>query len=689
MAKKTLQDFKSQQQPFYLVEWWLGPSPQDFIKEARKVRDIAIGSMLISTGLLWFLKNILDKYDYDVVLLPYIRENNIPEFSKSRGLPYFPKLSLVNRCVFLADDIEFLTSVSLQDQWRNLATDVLGSLTGIPSGYVNHLQELFTYHWVALYINQQDNFADSLQKLKRLVMSRKMTRNFTFWQGSNYPKCTMCNQREAMWQPTFSDPWQAVKNLWNELAKTNSRYFKEGEKLCVVCMVKRTLSAKKISPELTQPKFDSTSDACCAVVKKCLSDSDPKIIIPNEIKKLLEQFYKNYNNVVFTEEFPADLLYLESIRSLDKNLTQQNLDTIKHELGAINRKIHIKSVPDYYVIMRFDTDMAGKWLSGEFCPNIAPEQLQQLSKDLRYLADVLYPFIIENIWNGQIIFSSGDELLAFGPMIGFLPQDTEQTVMTAFTIAQLIRDVFKNGTGVVENFLTTFNQNDLQAALKARLKNNPYYEESQVFKGFGLTGMVADDNTKSSISAGLVVAHRHTLLQDAISQCLAAEKTSKVIANGDACTYNIMVRSGAPITLTSKWDLSGDKSFIQYTVNILEHFIHSQKQYCYSPAWFYDLKSEIDSLLPTGHRYDIRKIRRPLQAEIERLLNRHSCQDEKHHSIHKPQIVNDVSIIFDEIYRMHIVSDVCKSNHHQAAMEAWISMVAFWAKTYRAIYLKE
>ena len=305
----TLDDLLKQQL-FYLVEFSFGPAPRKFIGEARKVRDIAISSLLISVALNWLLEEVSLNYDGQVILSPHVASdsNNI----------IFP-----NRCILLQKDLEIVkrSSEIFSNNWKKICHEVFSNIfdESGQSEVQKQLNSFFEPMWVAVEITPEElnnSFKEKLKQLKDLMFRRKVTRNFAPWQGSMRAKCTNCHEREA------------ITHLAQKYV-----YCKENEELCAICLLKRLILPKALHQSFENQKirFDSTRDVCCAYTKRLLKLLPQQCI--NEIGKITNNSIRDLGfNIPWTNQnptknlshFPCEFLYPERLEELEAEIQLEN-----------------------------------------------------------------------------------------------------------------------------------------------------------------------------------------------------------------------------------------------------------------------------------------------------------------------------------------------------------------------------
>lgn len=666
-TKKNLQQLLQKKGSLYLVEWTFGPSPQEFIRESRKVRDIAMSSLILSMGLRWLLDDVLKNYEPDIVLLPYLAQDTIPGFSQAKNIK---NLSLPNRCILILESLDTLQSDKINDLWLESAKKTLKE-----EYKKEDIPRIFTPCWVAMKIESdslQNKFCEHLKELQKLMVKRKLTRNFSFWKGTSIPKCTMCFSREIA---------DTTKKFWEDIRTKFPVQFKDKEQLCPLCLVKRLMKPCDLSQDIQVSfSFDSTTDVCCSLIQDCLKKNPQSM--GKELKELLKCYSKR-DYTLYDENFPSDFFYPQMFKA--KSL--QTIEGKKINTQKINQQnkealsqIGFSNPPDYYAIIRLDADNMGKWTSGEFFTTFSPEELRGMSHCLHFLANSLYPFIIKEIWGGTLIYSSGDELLALGPMIG------GPWRKTAISIAQLLRKAFLQGVSAIEDFLRK----------DERLKKefDRYCKESKPEFQKGFEAFVSVRSKKiPSVSCGLTIVHHQAMLYHSLQEAIHTENFAKEEAKRDALAISILVRSGSPMTVGAKWDLKNDYSLDACLETIIHAMTNEDKNLRYSPGWLYDLMEVGEKLLvdASGNEKSVLEI---LEYEAERLLGRHKCKNKEHHKKQESGILEAMKALLqgiiketDKVTALPYTSyEEAQNRSHQMILETWLRMLAFWVRSIRATF---
>jgi len=289
-----------------------------------------------------------------------------------------------------------------------------------------------------------------------------------------------------------------------------------------------------------------------------------------------------------------------------------SLEEVKELRKEILDKKNLKSkdLTKYYALIIADGDNMGRWLSGKFLEETEKARLKEfhknISEKLSSFAQSVKDIIKEP--KGKLVYAGGDDVLAF------------------------------------------VNLNHLLSVMKKLRSEFPEFEE---IINTDCQKMVKDGE-KSSISAGVVIAHYKTPLSEALKWARKMEHEAKENGGRDAFAIAVLKRSGEIRKSILKWQYS-DSS----TIAILEHLLKSlkpeedSKQADFSSTFIKSLGMEFRRLMDEEGKYTEKEI---VKTEIKRLLKR-SCtmtgkQDETKDDFkdRKKKAITDLTEKLDTLY---------------------------------------
>lgn len=556
----------------YLVQVSIGPV-QEFIAEARKVRDLWIGSQLISFVAGKAIEPFLHKAK---VILP---AQNIIGKTGSSGQASMPNQVLVLLREEELYDLVKRSKQNLETAWDDLTNKIRKSIDGSISAqgsywklWSTQLKDLWQYIWVAVPISDNDlrnKYEEKVREVQKSLEARKATRSFAQCKGNSAFKCTQCGKREVM----GPEDNRANQAFWRKSAEKSEERVKKGDRLCAVCLAKRFIDYRML--ELKEPmKFDSTADLAAASYKRALkghlaneADRNDLMAGTNRLlralgRKAVESIDDIPGILFFSEELKPERLMKEFFPWVEKT-NREEADTIikriekpsqefNEKLNSKN-KLHKIEPCKYYALFSMDGDKIGKWLSeaGKV------DEQKRRSELLGALAEEMCKEFKGKGW--VPIYSGGDDFLAMGPL-----------------------------------------EEALAVALQAR-------------------GRFSQKLGGKSASAALVISHYHNPLRKALQTLRENVEQAKDVYNRDSLVLTVWLGSGAVFTGGHQWHM------IEKTMPRLLSCLEKKT----SPAFIYDVLSELDAF------YDDRGYVEEgmFTDEARRLLGRHLSKGAKGYEV--------------------------------------------------------
>ena len=505
----------------YLYVLSIGPV-QDFIAAARRTRDLWFGSYLLSVISKAAAREIAHSGGY--LIFPALDkgdsrlESSDNEFNVANIiLAILPEGTehpiTLNEKAKAAARREWMTLAekARSDAGRAVRKDKLGQ--EIWDDQVNDVIEFY-----AAWAPEGKSYKKTRTKVMRLLAGRKAIRDFKEAKGRfGIPKSSLDGARESVLEKDRSLP------KWLSLQMRLS----DGEQLCAVGLTKR-LGRQLGGQRVTFPSVVRVAaDPWIRGIRKYPGDEANGLL--DEIEILCEgenSFSTSTGNRLY-QEFPFDgqILYpsrlaraKDNIKDISTDLDEDNpykddpnkLNQIEKKVCRLQKKsdggLGLGEPNNYLAVLRADGDRMGKALSvidsdGEH---------RRLSGQLANFAFEARN-IVENEFHGCMVFSGGDDVLAF------LPVDT------CLNAARKLHDKF-------EGMLKAFPDE----------KGNPL-----------------------TLSVGIAIGHYLEPLENLLGFGMEAEKAAKKgkLADDerDGLAVHIYPRSGAPIKIRQKWKLKGNK----------------------------------------------------------------------------------------------------------------------------------
>jgi len=386
-------------------------------------------------------------------------------------------------------------------------------------------------------------------------------------------------------------------------------------------------------------KFDSISD---------ISSYNFKNLLKNNSSDEVIDFLKNLNlttgclgiEYYTSENIPGSLLYEESLtpKSLEKEfgIPQKTIETKAKDTNTIvalkNLTSKFGKPSKYYCIIHIDVDEMGKWMSGvkhdAYKKEFTIDIQRKLSKNLCKLSDEITKKI--NCWGGYTIYAGGDDILALGPLEG------------ALNIVSEIRSSFEN-------------------------YNKPF----------------------PSVSASLTIVHHLEHLQIAIEDAREALNLAKESFDRDSIIIRLRNHSGHIFTCGYKWNLKGDKDFIDLLYQLVDLMKIKGKDGL-SPRFVFDILDVLPAFYENRKKWYFHNDM--FVSEIKRLLLKHIGKNNDVLQSKTTLLPCLLSIIgdpkSDTQNELRQFKEKSKYNG-QDNLQSFLKIAAFLAKEYREILGKE
>jgi len=399
-------------------------------------------------------------------------------------------------------------------------------------------------------------------------------------------KCTQCGEREALRGNDTSR--KGIVNFWTLVSQEFSgRHFRPDgkERLCVICTIKRTLPlfAKDALDALGRgllSNFPSTSYMSAVPwIKEVLTQADQNDTVARSLGE-----FTNLNNTSLKNKIPFDemqtqipgimkvvkenqdwkkfagltggVFFQEDIESKDDfpDLTESERTGLKEKLKNLQDSAKCQAHP-FYALLVMDGDSMGQFISHN------PGKEGEISSAMEEFAQIILE-IVEINHDGKLIYSGGDDLMAF------LPLDN------ALECADKIRQAF-----------------------------------IQAFKT--MAPNVKVDGHPPTISAGLVYAHKNTPLRNVIADAhYLLKEVAKKQPGKDALAIRLWKHGGPVVMFSSKWVTGGSGAI----VDILNQRKNDLAEKKYTRGFFYRIE-ELKEVLKGFTREQTEQIIKVLVAE--------------------------------------------------------------------------
>jgi len=524
---------------------------QPFIAAARKTADLWAGSALLSTLARQALQPVRDACGDAAVIFPALETgtdaSNTDVSFPNRFVARVPEV----RAEALAQQAEAAVPEALQ-QRVDAALDRVGITEGVPYEMARRqaAQFLETY-WSLLLVDDEANYARQYRRLERQLGARKALRDFRPMDEPGY-RCDLIPGLAALVPRRDARPG-AVRKFWSGKAEhqPHSR-LRDGEELSAVALAKRYYREFRngtAAPSNTE-SFPSTSSLATADFKadvlRAVSDDEAlrnavgayetamqpllgplggrEIALPRLETAAqsagLEAFATISGEWLFPEAFDPERLEQRGTSLNDTARTEAR--QVLRDLLRAAREAGIHPPARYYGLLVLDGDHMGKWLSGDQAPADQPideAYHRAVSRALGHFAGHHVPRIVEQEHLGRLVYSGGDDVMAFVSLQEALP------------MARHLRAAFSGHL-------------DDEGAIA--------WGRERSFT----TDRDATDPTlghSATASASLVLAHHMQPLDQVLDRARSTETFAKDELGRDALACAVMKRSGEHVRAGGPW----------------------------------------------------------------------------------------------------------------------------------------
>lgn len=587
----------------YMLMFSLGPV-QLFIEQARKTRDLWLGSFLLSTLMEAGMKGI-EESSLVFPTKPTI-ENNIPDLPNKFVATFDTLTEARDTAKRTRDQIEQCWIEICQDIWRRIIEEhARFSTTTTREIWERQTNpaNFFEIFWVVVE-GDPELYDQWLQRTQEALDARKQLRDF---RPQNEPgeKSTISGERQALRGVGASR--LDVQTFWYELTKDlpEKDISKDGtERLDAIDTIKRfaTLSTRLQAKHL-QADFPSTSTVATASFVEKLIEKTPGLeSLSSATEDWLKATTKPFNEMptggvpylkrqadkqkqmlevlrrdgdcYFLETFTQNRLKKDYGFSLsnedERQRTQQCATNVQKALKALLGTASDSTIPrptPYYAILQMDGDRMGHLLNG-----VKDRSAHVLmSNTLSRFARGVVPPIVEGNRPGRLVYAGGDDVLAFSPL---------------------------------ENLL------DLADRLQSEYRSN-------------ISKVVAEDRqAEATASTGIAIANHLTPLSAVLRATREAEKLAKNRYSRNALVVTLMRRSGEQTRVGCHWryrELGADDDPRQ-PIKLFSRFYDLFDQDILSPKCVFTLLEEAATLIGLLPEAQVSEIKRVLlrQREIKK-----------------------------------------------------------------------
>src|SRR5579875_2592813 len=586
----------------YMLLFSLGPV-QSFIAQARKTRDLWLGSYLLSLLMEAGMKGIAK----ESFIFPAKQkiQDNIPD--------------LPNKYIAVFDKIEDARGAAEQSEaqihacWLSLCKDVWDDIIARhPDSKTEKLKAIwdrqinpktfFEIFWIIAPKQENEPYNQWLERAQEALAARKQLRHVTldddsifagadsdtFPLAENGEKSTISGEREAL--HGNQRPRQFWQQLAAELIKmrlTTEIKTGGGERLDAIDTVKRFAYRTKVLREKNiDAVFPSTSSVATAsfveqllqheqevnkaVLDRWLKATEepldtmtakmlPYLETKAEAKSSRLKILKRDGDCYFPETFTVQRLekdYGFQSRKDAEERAKQGQIALANLFRETSRLAITRPTP-YYAMIQMDGDKMGTLLGKVE----KQDEHSKISGALSIFSREHAPEIVEKQYPGRLIYAGGDDVFALAP---------------------LARDIDIQEALLRKEIVTVLNLVDrLQQQYVAAVLDEVKNTESQ---------------QKVTASVGIAIAHHYTSLSYVRRASKEAEARAKKHYGRNALVVTILRRSGEQTQVGCKWHYDGLAKDAQ-PICLFTEFYRLLREDIISPKCIYTLLEEARNLL--------------------------------------------------------------------------------------------
>jgi CRISPR-associated protein Cmr2 len=582
----------------YMLLFSLGPV-QSFIAQARKTRDLMLGSFLLSMLMEAAMKGLDDKLVYpadptiknDVSDLPNKFVALFDNYKDARNVADESEKRIKELWDAIREDVWEETIKKATTPGNEKVTKDIWDQQSDPGRF-------FEIFWV-IAEGSPAQYTQWLREAQEALDARKRFRNFE-QQDEEGEKSTISGEREAL--RSFGQSRNEVKEFWAKVVRNAQLSTKDissdgSERLDAIDTIKRfALSSPKVEEKLSDRAFPSTSMVAAASFIESLltealdhdaleswrSATKGKFVMAARTEGALPYLQqlassrqageymwllRRDGDLYFPETFTAKRL--EEDYGFAKNAAPgavtQGLLALKRLLD-VTGALHIPHPTPYYAFIQMDGDKMGTILGDVEDKDEHKKVSEALSSFSRYV-----PEIVRDQYPGRIAYSGGDDVVALAPLARNIPQKAPG-IKTVLDLVDELRQAYSK-------------------TVSAPLKK-------------------VENQKKVTASTGIAIAHHLTSLSYVRRVAKEAESSAKNHYGRNALVVTVLRRSGEQTRVGCRWhyDKLSDKG---QPIPLFTEFYYLFKQDFLSPKCVYILLEEAHGLArlePGAQASEIRRV---------------------------------------------------------------------------------
>jgi CRISPR-associated protein Cmr2 len=576
----------------YMLMYSLGPV-QTFIAQARKTRDLWLGSYLLAILMEAALKELKGDLVY-----PTDRtvdsERDIPDIPNKFVAIFQSAEEAHNEVEKCRTRIEKRWGEIRDRVWRAIVENYATDDTERIWKRQTNPNSLFEIFWV-IFPGKPEEYRQWLKHTQQIFDARKRLRDFEPQvDGEAGEKDTISGEREAL-RGEGSDR-KAVRAFWVSLATNLSPHdiSKDGsERLDAIDTIKRFATESRHIPNVA---FPSTSSVATAAFVESLfkggmnanalniwlrATNGPLAEMPTDTIPYLSRLATQQPGLLEVLRRDGDCYFAETFTPyrLKKDYDLTDDDQIKQrvELGPksirdLPKVIEGSPAPrptPYYAMIQMDGDRMGILLNGVG----NGQEHRAISTALSEFSRKFAPDLIEEKYPARLVYAGGDDVFALAP---------------------LARDIRTPGSIVTVLELVDQLQRKYQEEVVGALPSDATEERR--------------GNVTASI--GIAIAHHYTSLSYVRRVAKTSEELAKEHYGRNALVVTVIRRSGEQTRVGCHWQYPGLE---MQPIQLFTYFYQLFKYDVLSPKSIYNLLEEAPALVKLGSAQ---------RSEIKRVLQR-------------------------------------------------------------------
>lgn len=406
----------------------LGPV-QDFIETARRTRDLWFGS--------WLLSELSKATAEAVARVVGVEALVFPGITQLSDLGPATSTLVTNKIVVRVSDGQDPAAVAklgedgLRRRLRRLCDDAFDKIKPLEPHHfdrptaVAQVDDLIELAWVSAPETGGGSYPAARRRAESLLAARKHTRlwNPVAW-GKDVPKSSMDGERESVLHEDLFD--QVGKEKGPSVDEVRRRYgVGKTERLCGVGLLKR--HGTRPNEKYTH-RFLSTGHLAAWPLYERVKKA-PDAELQQAWDKYLKTFTDGGVNLAEQEivqgpgwrmpvfgRMDGSLLFEGRLPDLFEEVTdagkaKDGLQKARRALADFLKKLGVSTPLPYYAILVADGDRMGKAIERQD----SFEKHRNLSQQLARFAGSVRT-IVERDFGGELVYSGGDDVLAFVPL---------------------------------------------------------------------------------------------------------------------------------------------------------------------------------------------------------------------------------------------------------------------------------